>query len=65
MHLERFQAFAMIAAGLGVVTAYERLNRTTDSINEKFALYGAATAVGYACAQCILLACVVTARIRA
>ena len=26
----------------GVVTAYERLNRTTDSINEKFALYGAA-----------------------
>ena len=46
----------------------KRQHRFVENSNQAqraFALYGAATAVGYACAQCILLACVVTARIRA
>ena len=42
-----------------------RFVENSNRAQRAFALYGAATAVGYACAQCILLACVVTARIRA
>ena len=42
-----------------------RFVENSNRAQRAFALYGAASAVGYACAQCILLACVVTARIRA
>ena len=38
-----------------------RFVENSNRAQRAFALYGAATAVGYACAQCILLACVVTA----
>ena len=42
-----------------------RFVENSNRAQRAYALYGAASAVGYACAQCILLACVVTARIRA
>ena len=42
-----------------------RFVENSNRAQRALALYGAATPVGYACAQCILLACVVTARIRA
>ena len=38
-----------------------RFVENSNRAQRAFALYGASTAVGYACAQCILLACVVTA----